>query len=120
MVSILLEGAVVWLLVRAFQFGSASRWLPLQAFGAALGWRILFVASHIFLGLRWGLLQRGAGAVAQFLLFDSLVNAVLITLVIALGMPGAFRSRAKGWMRPFPVGAVVVVAIALEHVLSIV
>ena len=118
-ISILLEGLVVWLAVGLFSFGVRTRWVPVQAFAAAAGWRGLFVLAHIFLGLRWGLMQRGGGAVAQFLLLDSLINAVLITLMVYAGTPRRVADRTGSWLRPVPVGLVLVGAVAAEHTLSL-
>lgn len=118
-VSILLEGGVIWLLAGVVGFGTRSRWVPVQAFTAAAGWRVMFVLAHLVLGLQWGLMQRGVGAVVQFVVIDSIINTVLITALIYAGTPGKLTTRTVNWLRPVPIGLIVIGAVAAEHAFSL-
>lgn len=122
--SIMMEGLVVWAFVAAFSMhtsscGSLVRTLSL-AIGAAVGWRVLFVLTHLVLGIQWGLLARGAPAVLQFVLLDSAVNGVLITVLLSARLSQRLASPSAVLMRPVPVGAILVLAVVAEYVTSVV
>lgn len=118
--SILLEGLVVWGLVAAFAFQRHSARTFLLALTAAVSWRLLFIAVHIVFGIQWGLLSRGIPAVLQFVLLDSLVNGALITAFLSVGLPSKLSTPSAALLRPVPVGAVLVLAVAAEYITRIV
>ena len=118
--SILLEGLVVWGFVAAFAFQRYSaRTFPL-ALGAAVSWRLLFIAVHVVFGIQWGLLARGVPAVLQFVLLDSLVNGALITALLSLSLPSKLSTPTAFLLRPLPLGAVLTLAVMAEYITSIV
>ncbi len=118
--SILLEGLVVWGLVAAFAFQRRSaRSFPL-AVTAAVSWRLLFIAAHVVFGIQWGLLARGVPAVLQFVLLDSLVNGVLITALLSADLPRKLHVPSSALLRPVPLGAVLALAVMAEYITSIV
>ena len=81
-ISILAEGLVVFLVAPALVRFRFTQLLPL-AFSVSAGWRLLFFGLVFILPVQKGILMKGPVAILSFLLFESIINSVLLLAIIA-------------------------------------
>ena len=93
LLAILAEGLTVFLVAGVCGI-EGGRLLAPQALLMSVGWRVVFLAVNVALGLRGGILAKPAPELLRYLFFDSAVNAVIISAA-------AYTSRRVSW---YPVG----------------
>ncbi|TVR57454.1 MAG: hypothetical protein EA426_12180 [Spirochaetaceae bacterium] len=113
-VAIVLQGLTVWGLVTVLGFGANRAKAVVAALSAGVVWRLAFAALSVSLGVRWGLLTRGTSAVVQFVVFDSLVNAVIIVVLLHARLHLRAADAMRRFIGPTSVGAACALAVIAE------
>jgi hypothetical protein len=112
--AIVAEGAVVTAGVALFSFRRLPRLLP-QALSLALGWRLLFIGLLVVLPIRAGLLMKGTAALVNFIVVESVVNAVVIGAVVYAGAEaGRLRDAFSRFATPVAAPVALALAVGLQ------
>jgi hypothetical protein len=118
--AILSEGLIVFVGLYVTGFAKVNVRSVATALGVSLGWRGVFLLANLALGIQGGIIARPSGALLQFVFVEGVVNAAIIVVFMASGILTWFMSDKvrNAVLRPVPVAAALVVAVAAEFLTS--